>query len=226
MNKFERLILQIGESNFNKIKNTNVLVLGLGGVGGYTVESLIRSGIENITIVDFDKIDITNLNRQIISNLNNIGKLKTDEMEKRILSINNNCKIKKINEFIDTKNIDLIFSNNYDYIIDCCDHLETKKLIIKNCTEKNIKFITCTGTGNKLDPKKLEITDIRKTSYDPICKILRSFVKKEHIKEKVLCCYSSEIPIKTNSTTISSNSFVPASAGLLIASFIIRDIIK
>lgn len=226
MEEFERFKLLIGNENFDKIQNTNILVLGLGGVGSYVVESLVRSGIKNLTIVDFDKIDITNLNRQLMTNLSNIGKLKTDEIEKRALSISSDISIKKINEFINEQNIDLLFKENYNYIIDCCDYIPVKKLIIKKCTSNNIKFITCTGTGNKLDPSKLEIIDIRKTSYDPICKILRSYIKEEKIKGKVMCCYSSELPIKTGSKTIGSTSFVPSSAGLLITSFVIRDIIK
>lgn len=224
--QFERLKLLIGEDNLNKISSKNILVLGLGGVGSYVVEALVRSGVLNITIVDFDKIDITNLNRQIIANLSNIGCYKTDETLKRILSINSNVNVKKITEFIDSANINLLFSDNYDYIIDCCDFLPLKKLLIKECLERKIKFVVCTGTGNKLDPSKLEITDIRKTSYDPICKKLREFVKKERLNGKITCCYSKEAPVKTNTNTISSTAFVPASAGLLISSYIICDIIK
>ncbi len=228
MDQFERLKLLINEDNFKKIQNNNVCVLGLGGVGSYVVESLIRSGIINITIIDYDKIDITNLNRQLMTNLNNIGKYKTDEIEKRILSINDKVKINKITSLINEDNIKNIFDNKnkIDYFIDCCDMVKTKKLVIKECLDRNIKFITCTGTGNKLDPSKLEITDIRKTSYDPLSKVLRTWINKEHIKGKITCLTSKEQPIKTNSKTIASSSFVPASAGLLITSYVIKDIIK
>ena len=210
----------------NKIKTKHILVIGLGGVGSYVVESLIRSGIENITIVDFDKIDISNLNRQLMTNLNNIGKLKTDEIEKRILMINKNVKIKKISKFINEDNYLELFKENIDYLIDAEDSTNTKKLIIKECLKRKIKFITCCGTGNKLDPSKLEIVDIRKTSYDPLAKSLRTWVNKEKIKGKILCCCSKEMPIKVNSKTIGSTSFVPSSAGLLITSYVIKDIIK
>ena len=130
--------------------------------------------------------------------------------------------------------LDMIICNNnviYNkcgshYLIDAEDSTNTKKLIIKECLKRKIKFITCCGTGNKLDPSKLEIIDIRKTSYDPLAKSLRTWVNKEKIKGKILCCCSKEMPIKVNSKTIGSTSFVPSSAGLLITSYVIKDIIK
>ena len=222
---FDRLELLIGKEGLNKLKNSNVLVLGLGGVGGYVTESLVRSGLGNITIVDFDKIDITNLNRQIIATQNNIGKLKTEEFTKRILAINPTINIKCINQFIDEKNIEILFENKIDYLVDACDYLKTKKLIITKCLNKNIPFITCTGTGNRMDPSKLRITDIRETSYDPVAKILRKYIKEMNIKEKIICLNSTEIPIKKGSI-IASNSFVPTSAGLLISSFVIKELLK
>lgn len=221
---FDRFISLIGISNFNKVQSKNILVIGLGGVGSYVVESLIRSGIINITIVDHDTIDITNLNRQLMTNLNNIGNKKVDEVEKRILSINKDVKITKIDKFIDSSNIDII-NNTYDYVIDCCDTFNTKCEIIKTCLNKNIKFITSMGTAKKMDPSKLEIIDIRKTSYDPLAKKLRKWVKDNNIKEKIPTVSSSEVPIKTNNV-LGSNSFVPSSAGLLITSYIINDIIE
>lgn len=226
MDQFERLKLLINNDNFNKIQNTKVLVIGLGGVGSYVVESLIRSGIKDIIIVDFDKIDITNLNRQLMTNLDNIGKLKVDEIEKRILSINKNVHIKKISEFIDESNYLKIFDEKIDYLIDAQDCTSTKKLLINECLKRKIKFITCCGTGNKFNPSKLQIIDIRKTSYDPLAKVLRTWVNKEKIKGKILCCCSTEKPVKINSKIIGSTSFVPSSAGLLITSYVINDIIK
>ena len=222
---FDRLELLIGKEPLNKIKEKSVVVLGLGGVGGFVVESLIRSGIEHITIIDNDSIDITNINRQIIATQESINNKKTDEIEKRVLSINKNVKIEKINSFIDETNIDKIFSKKIDYFIDACDTINTKKLVIKNCVEKNIKFITCLGTGKRLNPERLTICDIRKTKNDPIARILRKYIKDENINKKVLCCYSEEEPIKIESATIASSIFVPSTAGILIASYIIRDII-
>ncbi len=225
MNEFERLEYLITKENIEKIKNKNILVLGLGGVGSYVVTSLVRSCICNITIVDGDVIDITNINRQIMAFQNNISKPKTEELKKIINNINNQCKVKTINEFINQDNITLLFDDNYDYIIDCCDTLNTKKLIIKMCLDKKIKFISCMGTANKMDPSKLEITTLNKTINDPIAKILRKWTKDEHLpSNKIKVISSTEVPIK--SSKLGSNSFVPPSAGLLITSYIINDIVK
>lgn len=224
MNQFERLELLIG-NKINDIYNKKVLVIGLGGVGSYAVEALIRSGVESIIIVDNDKITLSNLNRQLMTYQSNIGKYKTDEIEKRILSINPNCKVKKIKDFITLENINELFNDNIDYVVDACDTITVKLELIRICKRKNIKLISCMGTGNKMDPSKLKIMDIRKTNYDPIAKIIRKMVKDEKIKGKVMVVCSDEIPYTKVKKTIPSNSFVPATAGLLCASFIINDIV-
>lgn len=224
MNQFERLELLIGDK-INDIHNKKVLVIGLGGVGSYAVEGLIRSGIENITIVDNDTISLTNLNRQLMTYRSNIGKYKTDEIEKRILSINPNCKIKKVTEFITLDNINNLFVDDIDYVVDACDTITVKLELIRICKRKDIKLISCMGTGNKMDPTKLKIMDIRKTNYDPIAKIIRKMVKDERIKGKVMVVCSDEAPYTKVNKIIPSNSFVPATAGLLCASFIINDIV-
>ncbi len=221
---FNRLELLINDK-IDLIKNKNILIIGLGGVGGYALESIVRSGIENITIVDYDKIDITNLNRQILSLNNNIGLKKVDVAYERIKNINPNCKVTIIDKKITSSNIDLLFKNHIDYVIDACDTTQTKCELIKECLKRKIKLISSMGTGNKLDPAKLEIIDIRKTCYDPLAKIIRKMVKDENIKDKIMVVSSKEVPIKTNSKTIGSTSFVPATAGLLCASFVINDII-
>ncbi len=223
--QYERLKLLVGLDNLNKIKDTTVLIIGLGGVGSYALESLVRSGVNNLIIVDNDTIDITNLNRQLMTNLNNVGLNKTDVWEKRILEINKDCNITKITNFITKENIDTLFSTKIDYIVDACDTIETKKELIRQSIKRDIKLISSMGTGNKLDPSKLEIIDIRKTSYDPIAKILRKMVKDERINKKINVICSKEESIKTNSKTIASNSFVPATAGLLCTSYIINDIV-
>ena len=225
MNEFSRLELLIS-NKIDDIKNKSVLVIGLGGVGGYAVENLVRSGISNITIVDNDIIEISNLNRQIIALNSSIGEYKTTAFLKRIHDINSLCSVKTINEFIDEKNIDLLFENNIDYLVDACDTIKTKELIIKKCIEKNIKFITCCGTGNKLNPEKMEITTLDKTEYDPIAKKLRKYVKDNHINKKIYVVSSKEHSIVKNISTIPSISFVPATAGILLASYVINDILK
>lgn len=221
---FNRLELLIG-NKIELIKNKTVLIIGLGGVGGYALESIVRSGIGKVIIVDYDVIDETNLNRQILSLNNNIGLKKVDVAEKRIKEINPNCIVLKIDGKIIPDNIDILFNENIDYVIDACDTVETKKELIRQCLKRKIKLISSMGTGNKLYPSKLEIMDIRKTSYDPLSKIIRKMVKDERIKEKIMVVSSTEQPIKTNSKTIGSTSFVPATAGLLCASFVINDIV-
>lgn len=222
---FERTISLVGKDNYQKLQKSNILVLGIGGVGGYAVEALIRSGIENITIVDFDKIDITNINRQIIALNNNVGNTKTEEWKKRILEINPNTKIDIINEKITSENIDILFSKNYDFIVDACDTVIVKKLLIKKCKEKNINLITVCGMGKKLNPSLVKICDIKETSYDPLAKSLRKYVKEENIRGKIPCVFSEEKPVN-NDKIVSSMIIVPGVAGLLAAHYVIDKIIN
>ena len=219
--KFSRLEKVIGNDNLKILNKKSVLVLGCGGVGGYVVEALARSNIGTLILVDFDKVDISNINRQIIALESTIGEYKVDLLEKRVKDINKDCKIIKINKFIDLNNLEELFNNNIDFFVDACDTISVKKGIIKECLKRKIKFISSMGTGNKLDPSKLEIMDIRKTINDPLARILRKFVKDERINDKVMVLSSSELPIKTGDRIPGSTAFVPSSAGLLIASYII-----
>ena len=224
-NRFDRLKYLIGDDNLNILKEKKVLVLGVGGVGGYVVEALVRSGINNIIIVDFDKVDITNINRQIIALSSTIGKLKVDVLEKRILDINPNCKITKISTKIDDNNYLDLFKDSIDYFIDACDDIKVKKSVIKYCLNNNINIISSMGAGNRMNVEDLHITEIKKTSGDPLARIIRKYLKDEHINKKLMVMCSSEIPKKVDGV-ISSNAFVPASAGLLISSFVIKELIK
>lgn len=222
---FERVESLIGIDNLNKIKEKTVMVVGLGGVGGHCVESLIRSGIGNIIIVDFDKVELSNLNRQVISYYDAIGMKKTDVCKERIKSINPGCNVISLDMFLDSKNIDSILKDhNIDYIVDACDSIDTKKVLIEKSIENKIKLITCLGTGNKLDPSKLKITDIRNTFNDPLAKKLRKWVKDTNIKEKVMVVSSEELPIKKG-RVISTMCFVPNIAGIMLANYVIKDII-
>ena len=221
---FDRTISLIGEEKFNKIKEKTVLIVGLGGVGGYATESLIRSGIHNLILIDHDNIDITNLNRQIISTSKNVGNPKVEEFKKRILEINPECNIVTYNLFLDRTNSSLLDEHKIDYIIDCCDSVDTKKLLIEYTLNKNIKLISSMGTANKIDPTKLEILDIRKTSYDPLAKILRKYVNDLKTNKKIMVVSSTEAPLKREG--LSTMVFVPAVAGLLCSNYVIRDIIE
>ena len=224
--KFQRFEKLISFLNLEKLSEKSVLVLGCGGVGGYVCEALARSNIGTLILVDYDIVDITNINRQIIAMDSTIGKKKVDVLEERIHDINKSCKVIKIDQFIDDNNLDILFQNKIDFLVDACDTVSTKKAIIKKCLNKKIDFISSMGTGNKLDPSKLEIVDIRQTVNDPLARILRKFIKDEKINKKVMVLSSKELPIKTGDRTPGSTAFVPSSAGLLIASYIVREFIK
>ena len=224
--RFSRLEKVIGDTNLSILNKKTVLVIGCGGVGGYVIESLSRSNIGTLIIVDYDKIEETNINRQIIALDSTIGKYKVDVFEERIKDINPNCNVIKINSFINKDNINDLFKYNIDYLVDACDTMEVKKMVIKECIKRNIPFISSMGTGNKLDPSKLEIVDIRKTINDPLARILRKFIKDEKINKKVMVLSSKELPVKTGDRTPGSTAFVPPAAGLLIGSYIVRDFLN
>ena len=226
MHKFDRFKKLISEESFENISSKTVLVVGVGGVGGYVVEALVRSGIGKIIIVDGDMVDETNINRQIIALSSTVGQSKVDVFEKRIKDINEKCEVIKINKFIDASNIDILFDYEFDYLVDACDTVSTKLALIDRCILERRKFISSMGTGNKLDPSMLEIVDVRKTVNDPLARIVRKHVKDKRINDKVLVLSSRELPIKTGDRTPGSTSFVPSSAGLLIASYIIRTFIN
>lgn len=219
----ERLETLVGKENLDKIKNTNILIVGIGGVGGYALETLVRSGIENITIVDYDKIDSSNLNRQIIATIDNINNLKIDEAQKRYSKINPNLKLKTLNIFLDKETIKQLNICHYDYIVDACDTLTAKELLISAAIQNKIKIISSMGTAKKMDASKLSITTLDKTSYDPLAKNLRRLIDKKY-QRKIKVVSSTEIPKKIEK--LGSNSYVPAVAGLLITNYIINDIIK
>ena len=222
-----RTELLIGKENIQKLANSKIIVYGIGGVGSFVVEGLVRAGIENIILVDNDVIAPSNLNRQIHATISNIGKLKVDCMKERILSINPKVKVKTcIPQNIENGEETLI-NNTIDYVVDAVDTITTKLKLIQRAKEKQVPIISCMGTGNKLDPTKFEITDIYKTSVCPLAKVMRKELKKRDIQDlKVL--YSKEEPIKheMESRTPASISFVPSVAGMIIAGEIIQDIMK
>lgn len=222
---FNRFELLIGEK-IEDIKKLTILVLGLGGVGSYAVESLVRSGVGRVILVDHDVVDLTNLNRQLMTLQSNIGEKKTSVWKQRISEINPECQVICINQFITKENIHELFEYDVDYVVDACDTIETKKELIKYCLQHKIKFISSMGTAQKLDPTKLMITSLDKTSYDPLAKKLRHMLKEEHIYGKVMVISSTEQPKKMISKTLGSCSFVPSVAGLLCTSYIINDCLE
>ncbi len=225
MEQFARTSLLIGEDNLNKLINSKVIVFGVGGVGSYVVESLVRSGIGNISIVDFDVVDITNINRQIIALHSTIGKKKVEVMKERILDINPNINVTIYDTFVSYETIDKFNMADYDYVIDCIDNVTGKLLIIENCIKKNVKIISSLGTANKLDPSKLILTDISKTNTCPLAKVMRLELRKRGINH-LNVLFSNELPIKNDSNILGSISFVPSTGGLLISSKVIKDLIN
>ncbi len=220
---FERLITLIGEDNVNKLKKANVLIVGLGGVGGYALETLVRSGIYNLTIVDGDIVELSNLNRQIISKRDVIGRPKSLVAQARTLEINSDVNLKVINQFISEDNFSLLNIDSFDYVIDACDDLNLKMLLIKNADK--YKLISSMGTANKMDMTRFKITTIDKTSYDPLAKIIRKKIKEEKIRTKFKVVSSDEKVMK-NGTKLGTIAYMPAVSGLLCASYVINDIIN
>ena len=220
---FERLITLIGEDNVNKLKKANVLIVGLGGVGGYALETLVRSGIYNLTIVDGDIVELSNLNRQIISKRDVIGRPKALVAQARTLEINSDVNLKVINQFIREDNFSLLNIDSFDYVIDACDDLNLKLLLIKNADK--YKLISSMGTANKMDMTRFKITTIDKTSYDPLAKIIRKKIKEEKIRTKFKVVSSDEKVMK-NGTKLGTIAYMPAVSGLLCASYVINDIIN
>ena len=217
----ERIELIISDLSF---QNKKIILFGVGGVGGTALEAIVRSGIKNIDIYDFDTVDASNLNRQIISNTENIGHKKIDEAILRAQAINPNINIRgfdlKLNEE-NVKDLDL----KADFVIDAIDDVKAKVALIKRCVKENINIISSQGTGNKLDPSKLEITDISKTEYCPLAKKVRKLLRDEGINHLTVVYSKEQREIKKDATKIGTMMFVPSAAGLLIASYVIRKLI-
>ena len=226
MEKYVRLEKVIGKDKVDDLGQKCVLVIGCGGVGGYVCEALARSNIGRLIIVDFDVVDVTNINRQIIALESTIGQKKVDVLEKRLKDINPNLDVVKIDSFIGVDNIEVLFKDKLDYLVDACDSIKTKLALIDECLKRKIPFVSSMGTGNKLDPTKLDVVDIRKTVNDPLARIIRKYAKDKKIKDKVMVLSSTEVPVKTGERTPGSTAFVPGTAGLILASFVVRNLIK
>ncbi len=216
---FERLELLIGKEALKLLGKTSVLVIGLGGVGSYTVEMLVRNNIGKIILVDKDTVNITNINRQLLALNSTVGKNKVDVLGDRIKDINPKCEVIKIKEFITKENLELIFKLNPNYIIDACDTIDTKVELIKEAKKRNVKIISSMGMANKLDLSKISIMPLSKTTYDPLAKIMRSKLKGLDV---ITVC-STEKPIK--SKQLGSISTTTSVAGIMCASYVIRSII-
>jgi len=223
MSRFERTISLLGEEGFNKLKVSHVIVFGCGGVGGYAIEALVRSGIEKITLVDNDTVSESNINRQIIALNDTIGKNKTEVFKDRIYKINPECNVIVKTIFIDENTINQFNFKDYDYVVDAIDSVKSKLLLIKTCKDFDVPVISSMGTANKLDPSKLVITDISKTEVCPLAKVMRVELRKMGINH-LTCVYSNEKTVLEGDSRKVSIAFVPSVAGLLIASKVIKDL--
>lgn len=232
--QYNRLEIMLKEKLI-PLQNHCIAIIGIGGVGGAAIEALARCGFKKIVIVDKDTVDITNINRQIIATHSTIGQAKTKVMKERILDINPDCNVIALEMFCDATTIELIFDEKPDFVIDACDTITTKYEIITNCLRYKIPFVCSMGAANKEDATQVCITDIMKTTNDPVAKALRSKLRKEKIYGKVPVVFSAELPKKpkienniepTNSRKelplLGSNSFVPNTFGIICANYCYR----
>lgn len=232
MNEFLRTESLLGIPAVEKLKNSNVAVFGVGGVGGYVAEALVRSGLGNITVVDNDTVSVTNINRQIIALHSTVGRLKTEVIKERLTDINPLVSVNAVNAFYLPENSNEFPLDGYDYVVDAVDTVTAKLCLIENAKSAGVKIISCMGTGNKLDPTLFKIADISKTSGCPLAKVMRRELKNRNISGvKVL--FSEEVPKKSNCGELKGNSdriapssiaYMPAIAGLMIAAEVIKDL--
>ena len=229
MDKFLRTIALVGTDAFEKLRNSRVAIFGIGGVGGYTLEALVRSGVGAVDIIDGDTVNVTNINRQIIATVDTVDMPKVDAAKERLLNINPDLKINTYNLFYGDDTADIINFASFDYVVDAIDDVKAKTLIAVKCKEAGVPLISSMGFGNKMEPTMIEVTDIRKTSVCPLARTMRRKLKDAGITNlKVV--YSKEEPkvgLNPDGTRIlASIAFVPSAAGLVIASEVVKDIIS
>lgn len=238
--------MMVGEDGIEKLRNSRVIVFGVGGVGSYTVEALARSGVGHITMVDFDEISESNINRQLHSLRSTIGKSKIDVMKDRILDINPDCKVELVKRLVYDDVDEVLGNNKYDFVVDAIDVIGSKINLIEYCVKNEINIISSMGFGNKMHPEMVEIAKIKNTSVCPMARTIRSILKKKGITN-VPVAFSKEIPVQPNKselfkeelptefrennkiprkTTPGSNSFVPGTAGLVLASYVVRKLLE
>ena len=248
LNQFSRTELVIGKEGLEKLSNTKVAICGLGGVGSFVLEGLVRAGVGNFVLIDDDRICLTNLNRQILATRKTVGQPKVEVAKQRILDINPDANVEIHQEFF-MPETEGILDNSIDYIVDCIDTVTAKIELVVRADKLNIPIISCMGTGNKLDPTRFEVTDIYKTSVCPLAKVMRKELRSRGIK-KLKVVYSKEEPVRLNETTENSCkhncicppgtkrkctirnqvpgsvSFVPSVAGLIIAGEVVKSILN
>ncbi|MCU9613978.1 tRNA threonylcarbamoyladenosine dehydratase [Caldibacillus lycopersici] len=243
LHQFSRNELALGKEGLELLKNSTVLVLGIGGVGSFSAEALARSGVGRLILIDKDVVDITNVNRQIIALLSTIGRPKVEIMKERIADINPDCEVIALKMFYTEENYEEIFAYGIDFVVDASDTISYKTHIMKECLKRNIPIISSMGAANKMDPTRFQIADISKTHTDPIARVIRQQLKRDKIKKGIPVVFSDESPIviredvrqvvgndnaeiRKAKMPPSSNAFVPSVVGLIMASYVVREITK
>ncbi|WP_058302168.1 tRNA threonylcarbamoyladenosine dehydratase [Gorillibacterium timonense] len=242
LHQFSRNELSMGPEGLDVLKNATVAVLGIGGVGSFSVEALARSGVGRIIMIDKDVVDITNVNRQIHALLSTVGQPKAKLMQDRIRDINPECDAIALQMFYNEETYEQLFEYPLDYVIDASDTIEFKIHLIKQCLARKIPVISSMGAANKMDPTRFQVADISKTTVDPIARVIRTRLRKDGIKKGVKVVFSTEEPIipreditqqiapanaKTRKAKMppASNAFVPSTAGLIMASVVVRELL-
>lgn len=243
LHQFSRNELAIGKEGLEIMKNSTVAVLGIGGVGSFAAEALARSGVGRLILIDKDDVDITNINRQLIALLSTVGRPKVEIMEERIRDINPDCEVISLKMFYTEETYEQIFSHNLDFVVDASDTIVYKIHLMKECLQRNIPIISSMGAANKMDPTRFKIADISKTHTDPIAKVIRTKLRKERIHKGIPVVFSDEspiviredikkevgnenAPIRKAQMPPASNAFVPSAAGLIMASYVVRELLS
>lgn len=244
LHQFSRTELAIGKEGIQKLKNSAVAVLGVGGVGSYAVEALARSGIGKIVMIDKDAVDITNINRQLHALLTTVGRDKVELMKERIALINPECEVVALKMFYTEETYEQLFEHKLDYVVDAMDTITYKVHLALECIKRNIPIIASMGAANKMDPTRFKVADISKTSYDPIAKVMRRKLKEAGVTKGLKVVYSTEEPVKQRNDVLqqivtnpnspiskvrkppASNAFVPPTVGMMMAGIVVNDLIK
>lgn len=243
LHQFSRNELAIGKEGLEKLKGSTVAVLGIGGVGSFSVEALARSGVGRLVLVDKDDVDITNVNRQIHALLSTVGRQKVELMKERVADINPECEVIALKMFYTEETYEKFFSYNPDFVVDASDTISYKIHLMKECLKRDIPIISSMGAANKMDPTRFRIADISKTHTDPIAKVVRTRLRKEGIRKGIPVVFSDESPIiiredvrkvvgndqaeiRKAKMPPSSNAFVPSVAGLIMGGYVITELLK
>ena len=236
MNWNERTLLLLGQENLNALKNANVLVAGLGGVGAYAAEMLVRAGVGNLTIIDGDVVEESNRNRQLPALISTNGKTKTGVLSERFLDINPEINLISLNEFLrDERTVELLESQNFDYVVDCIDTLSPKVFLIYHAVQRGLKVVSSMGAGGKLDPSKVKVADISKSHDCNLARMVRKRLHRLGVRKGITVVFSpeevSEDAIrleqgKNKNSTVGTISYMPAIFGCFVASVVIRDIVR